>query len=176
MHKMKLFLFISLILACSKENITTENSSEELYSKALKGKWKAVSLFLSDASTGVCHQNKPNKDITFEFDNQLNEDKTSFSFSGQAPVNRYFGTIVFNSFDASTSVGKITIKGFGGTKMAGSPEMMDCEQNFYTMLAESTDFQLFADDPKRLIIGRLRDANSHPRDGGTYYVFEKLDK
>lgn len=173
---MKIWILAALILACTKENITTENSNDEMYSKALVGKWKAVSLFLSDATTGVCHQNKPNKDITFEFDNQINEDKTSFSFSGQAPVNRYFGNITFKGYDSEKKKGSIKITGLGGTKMAGSPEMMDCEQNFYAMISESTGFQLFADDPNRLHIGRLKDENSHPRDGGTYYVFERISK
>lgn len=171
---MKLLLLIGLFLACTKENITNENTDDQMYSKLLEGKWRAVSLFLSDASTGVCHQNKLGKEVTFEFENKISDDKISFPFSGQAPVNRYFGSITFLGFDSENNKGTIKVSGIGGTKMAGIPEMMDCEQNFYTMLSESTGFQLFNDDPNRLIIGRLRNKDTHPRDGGTYYVFERI--
>ena len=165
---------IGLIGSCSSDKIVAENESDLKYPSQLVGKWKAVSLFLSDASTGVCHQNKPEKEVTFEFKGELTSDKSSFIINGSAPVNMYFGSITFNSFDSKTNIGKITVSTLGGTKMAGSPEMMDCEQTFYTMLSESTGFQLFTDIPNRLHIGRIKDENSHPRDGGTYYFFEKI--
>jgi META domain len=169
------FFIIGVIASCSKDKIGTENMSDSKTKALLVGKWKAVSLFLSDASTGVCHQEKTGRDITFEFKNELAADKISYTFNGTAPVNSYFGNISFISFDENTNTAKIKVNTIGGTKMAGSPEMMACEQNYYTMLSESTGFQLFADDPNRLIIGKLRDENSHPRDGGTYYVFEKIN-
>ena len=53
--------------------------------------------------------------------------------------------------------------------------MMDCEQNFYNMLKESTGFQLFTDNPNKLHIGRIKEEGGHPRDGGTYFVFEKIN-
>jgi META domain len=174
MKSIVILFIIGFIGSCANEKPLSENTAEQKGIIMLEGKWKAVSLFLSDASTGVCHQEKLGRDVTFEFTNKITDDKISYQFSGQAPVNRYFGSLVLNNFDEKTLTGKISIKGIGGTKMAGSPEMMDCEQNFYTMLGNSTGFQLFADDPSRLIIGALRDEKSHPRDGGTYYVFEKI--
>jgi heat shock protein HslJ len=175
MKALIIFFIISMVASCTKEPITTENKDEAVYLKGLTGKWKAVSLFLSDATTGVCHMDKPNKDITFEFGKVASEDKTGYTINGQGPVNSYFGKITFASFDETKQQGKITISSLGSTKMAGSPEMMACEQNFFTMLSESTGFQLYDENPKRLIIGKLRDENSHPRDGGTYFVFEKID-
>lgn len=165
---------IGLIGSCASDKAITENQAEITYPSQLVGKWKAVSLFLSDASTGVCHQNKEEKEITFEFKNELSEDKISYTFYGSAPVNSYFGSVTFNGFDEKTKIGKITINTLGGTKMAGSAEMMNCEQNFYNMLNESTGFQLFTDDPNRLHIGKIKEEGGHPRDGGTYFVFEKI--
>ena len=164
---------LGLIGSCANDKSIAENDSTQ-YNNLLIGKWKAVSLFLSDASTGVCHQEKLNKEVTFEFNGELKEDKISYSFGGDAPVNRYFGSITFNSFDEKTNIGKITIQSLGGTKMAGSPEMMTCEQNFYNMMSESTGFQLFKENPNRLHIGRIKENDAPSRDGGTYYVFEKI--
>ncbi len=174
MKILSIFFLISLIGSCANDKSIAENESETKYIDHLKGKWKAVSLFLSDATTGVCHQEKTDRDITFEFDNQLSPDKSGYQFGGFAPINRYSGHVQFLSFDETTNIIKIKNSTIGGTKMAGRSEMMDCEQNFYTMLSESTGIQLFADDPNRITIGRHRDANSHPRDGGTYYVFERI--
>lgn len=164
---------IGLIGSCVNDKTITKNQADLTYPSQLVGKWKAVSLFLGDATTGVCHQNVTEKEVTFEFKNALTEDKISYSFNGQAPVNMYFGNIVFNGFDEKTNIGKITIKTLGGTKMAASPELMDCEQNYYNMISESTSFQLFKDNPNRLHIGRIKENDTPNRDGGTYYVFEK---
>lgn len=169
-----ILFILSMIGSCATDKSIAENQSDSKYLDQLNGKWKAVSLFLSDASTGVCHQEKTDRDITFEFSKELLEDKLSYKFSGMAPVNSYFGNIQFLSYDETNNTIKIKTSTIGGTKMAGRPEMMDCEQNFYSMLSESTGIQLFADEPNRMIIGKLRNADSHPRDGGTYYVFEKI--
>ncbi len=174
MKTLLISLLLGLIGSCANDKSIAENTSETKNQEILVGKWKAVSLFLSDASTGVCHQNKPTKDITFEFNNLKTEDQKGYQFSGSGPVNQYFGTITFLSFDETKNQGKIAISTLGSTKMAGSPEMMDCEQNYFTMLGESTGFQWFADEPNRIIIGKLKTEDSHPRDGGTYFVFEKI--
>ena len=174
MKTLCLLFIISMIASCGKDKIITENTDEAKLNIALIGKWKAVSLFLSDASTGVCHQNTSNKDIIFEFKNELTEDKIGYNFYGNGPVNNYFGSFSMVSLDETNKIGKIKVGLLGSTKMAGSPEMMECELNLFTMLRESTGFQLFEDDPNRLIIGRLKDKDSHPRDGGTYFVFERV--
>ncbi len=173
MKTFSIFLILSFVASCAKDtNLAENNDLNKL--KNLTGKWKAVSLFLSDANTGVCYENKTARDVTFEFSNKISDEKGNYTFSGSAPVNQYFGKIKLLSFDEKTNIGKIEISNIGGTKMAGSPEMMDCEQSFYTLLAESTGYQLFENEPSRLIIGRLKEPNSNPRDGGTYYIFEKM--
>jgi heat shock protein HslJ len=170
----KLLLLISLVLACTKENISSENIKDDMYQKQLVGKWKVVSLFLSDAYTGVCHQDKPSRNITFEFENIPNKDNT-YQFGGDAPINRYSGSLEFLGFDQKRNIIKIKSSTIGGSKKGGSPEMMDCEQNFYRMLSESTGIQLSEDEPNTIRIGKLREENSHPRDGGTFYILERIN-
>lgn len=165
------FFIFALIASCSNEKIMTD--SEKMPSELI-GKWKAVSLFLSDASTGVCHADTPSKDITIELSNELADDKKSYNVTGSSTVNSYFASITIKSIVDSEKKVNLIINTIGSTKMAGSPEMMNCEQNYFQLLSESTGIQFFADKPNRIHIGRLKEADSSPRDGGTYYVFEKL--
>ena len=165
------FFIFALIASCSNEKLISDSEKKPI---ELIGKWKAVSLFLSDATTGVCHADIPNRDITIEFINELADDKKSFKVAGSSTVNSYFATITINSFIDSEKKASISVNSIGSTKMAGSPEMMNCEQNYFQFLTESTGIQIFTDKPNRLHIGRLKEADSNPRDGGTFYVFEKL--
>lgn len=48
-------------------------------------------------------------------------------FAGQAPVNRYFGQIKVDG--KSISIGPV-----GSTMMAGPPELMDAERDFFKVL------------------------------------------
>jgi heat shock protein HslJ len=167
-------LFFTAFLACNDKNKMKEISNQTAYRSDLKGTWKAVGIFLSDANAGICYGDKPNRDITFNFPDQLADDKIGYQFSGNGPVNQYFGKITVNSYDASAKNGKISIANLGSTKMAGSPEMMTCEQNFFTFLGEATSFEITNDTPAMLHIGKLKEANSAPRDGGTFIIFEKI--
>ncbi len=110
MKTILVILILSFIGSCANDKAISENTSESKNLEKLVGKWKAVSLFLSDASTGVCHQNKPEKDITFEFTNIKTDDQKGYQISGSGPVNRYFGNITFISFDETKNQGKILLK------------------------------------------------------------------
>jgi META domain len=169
-----LLLIFTWFLNCKNDNVIDEGGNGAKIPVELLGKWKAVSLFLSDASTGVCHGNTPTKDITIEFKSNLADDNVSYQVAGSGTVNTYFTSITFNSYNSSEKKASIKVNSIVSTKMAGSPEMMDCEQNYYTFLAESTGIEFFADSPNILHIGRLKEPNSNPRDGGTFYVFEKI--
>jgi META domain len=175
MKLVNIFVYLFFLASCQKENVLNNESTAKEIPKALIGKWKAVSLFLSDASTGVCHANTPTRDIIIEFKNEKStDDQSGYIISGNSTVNTYFSTVNFISFNSSENKAAIKINSIATTKMAGSPEMMDCEQNYYTFLAESTGIQFFSDDPNTIHIGRLKEPDSNPRDGGTYFVFEKI--
>jgi heat shock protein HslJ len=75
-------------------------------------------------------------------------------FAGQAPVNRYFGQI--NMQDKTFKAGPV-----GMTMMAGPPELMDAERNFFMIINDvrSVDvkggqFTLSGPDGKQLVFDR----------------------
>ncbi len=75
-------------------------------------------------------------------------------FAGQAPVNRYFGQI--NAQDKTFKTGPV-----GMTMMAGPPELMDAERDFFAVIndVKSIDVKggqltLTGPDGKRLVFER----------------------
>jgi heat shock protein HslJ len=77
-------------------------------------------------------------------------------FAGQAPVNRYFGQI--NMQDKTFKAGPV-----GMTMMAGPPELMDAERNFFMIINDvrSVDvkggqFTLSGPDGKQLVFDRAK--------------------
>ncbi|HWS39933.1 MAG TPA: META domain-containing protein [Arenimonas sp.] len=58
-------------------------------------------------------------------------------FSGKAPINRYFGHI-------NVEDGKLTTSPVGSTMMAASPELMDAERNYLTILNDVTSAKVVA--------------------------------
>ena len=75
-------------------------------------------------------------------------------FAGQAPVNRYFGQI--NAQDKTFKTGPV-----GMTMMAGPPELMDAERDFFAVIndVKSVDVKggqltLTGPDGKRLVFER----------------------
>jgi hypothetical protein len=167
------FLFILLyMISCDDKKPANVEDTSGGY--PLEGKWKAVSLFLGDASTGVCHQEKLDREVTVEFI-ALESNPVQYRMAGQAMVNDYFAGYQLISFDKTTGIGKIKVDGVGGTKRAGRPEMMECELNYYNFLAEATGFQIDPVEPNILKIGRIKPPSEAPsRDGGTYYVYERI--
>ena len=76
-------------------------------------------------------------------------------FAGQAPVNRYFGQI--NAQDKTFKTGPV-----GMTMMAGPPELMDAERDFFAVIndVKSVDVKggqltLTGPDGKRLVFERV---------------------
>ncbi len=172
---MKILSFAFLLLyMISCDDKKPSNIEDESVNTVLAGKWVARSLFLSDANTGVCHQNKTERDLTIEFA-QDKDNPAQHKINGNAPVNDYFSSLEIISFDKETGIGKIKVGGVGGTKRAGPSELMECESFYYNFLSESTGFQIDPDEPNFLKLGRIKEPGSAPsRDGGTYYYFEKV--
>ena len=76
-------------------------------------------------------------------------------FAGEAPVNRYFGQI--NAQDKTFKTGPV-----GMTMMAGPPELMDAERDFFAVIndVKSVDVKggqltLTGPDGKRLVFERV---------------------
>ena len=77
-------------------------------------------------------------------------------FAGQAPVNRYFGQI--NAQDKTFKTGPV-----GMTMMAGPPELMDAERDYFTVINDvrSVDIEggqliLTGSDGKQLVFDRAK--------------------
>ena len=77
-------------------------------------------------------------------------------FAGQAPVNRYFGQI--NAQDKTFKTGPV-----GMTMMAGPPELMDAERDFFAVIndVKSVDVKggqltLTGPDGKQLVFERAK--------------------
>jgi heat shock protein HslJ len=77
-------------------------------------------------------------------------------FAGQAPVNRYFGQI--NVQDKTFKTGPV-----GSTMMAGPPELMDAERDYFTVINDVKAVDVNGDkltlngpDGKRLVFDRVK--------------------
>ena len=136
----------------------------------LVGKWKLTGVVSGDIVTTPCNGNTTPRDMTLEFTANPSGVNTLFSLSGQAPVNDYFG-----SYEAD-SKGVIKISSVGGTKRAGSPEMMECEINYYTFLTDVQAYRIVQIQTNPVItmleLGVFRD---NPKDKGSFLIFEKLN-
>lgn len=64
----------------------------------------------------------------------------------------------------------------GSTKMAGTPEMNQCEQGYFDKLSTATDFSLAKDASGKtlLYLGIFKKNNTPSRDGGVYLIYEKI--
>jgi heat shock protein HslJ len=77
-------------------------------------------------------------------------------FAGQAPINRYFGQI--NTQDKTFKTGPV-----GMTMMAGPPELMDAERDYFTIINEVKSVDVKGDklslsgpDGKQLVFNRVK--------------------
>jgi heat shock protein HslJ len=162
-------LALTYMVSCQDNNPSNEQTAANP-NTILNGKWVAKSLFLSDATTGVCHQDKPDQPITIEF-TVAESFPEQYKIQGTGSINSYFSDYQVLSYDKTTGIGKLKIGSIGASKKGGSPEMMQCEQSYFSFLTESTGFQL---DNNSLKIGRIKEPSSTPtRDGGHYYYFER---
>ena len=110
------------------------------------GKWQLSSMNGQPAPVNL----RNNQRVTLE----IQEDG---QFAGQAPVNRYFGKITLE--DGILKTGPI-----GATMMAGPPEKMQAEQQYFQALGEHVksakiengQLVITAMDDKKLVYDRVK--------------------
>ena len=153
--------------SCTKKEVQALDLKPEIL-----GKWVLKQKFLGDAIDTPCgYAVKYANDITLEItDNAESADSKELKMSGNSTVNLYFGGITITGFDEKTGIGTMKIGALGSTKMAGPPELMDCETNYFNMLNESSEFRI---QDGQLQIGRFKKDTTPSRDGGTYFIYEK---
>ncbi|MCP9755261.1 META domain-containing protein [Lacihabitans sp. CCS-44] len=138
----------------------------------LEGKWVLKHRFLGDAIDTPCGYAVTNaRDITLEVtDNTESNDVNELRITGNSAVNMYFGGLTITGFDTNTGIGSMKISTLGSTKMAGAPELMECETGYFNMLNESAEFRI---QEGQLHVGRFKKDTAPSRDGGTYFIYEK---
>jgi heat shock protein HslJ len=163
-----LLMPILRIDSCTKVEIqAADNSSTQIL-----GKWVLKHRFLGDAIDTPCGYAVANaRDITLEIaDNTESADAKVLRMTGNSAVNMYFGDLTITGFDEKTGIGTMKISTLGSTKMAGPPELMECETNYFNMLNESAEFRI---QEGQLQVGRFKKDTTPSRDGGTYFIYEK---
>lgn len=133
MKKLLVLFLLLCITACDAE----------LKMSDLAGKWQLTSMNGEPAPADV----QGGKGVTLE----IQEDG---KFAGQSPINRYFGQI--DTQDKTFKTGPV-----GMTMMAGPPELMDAERDYFTVIndVKSVDVKggkltLTGPDGKRLVFDR----------------------
>lgn len=178
-----LFSLTLMLNACKSSIVEQQSNSSSNAREALnqlKGTWILKRRFLSDAYDTPCGYatQEQSRDITLTFTDEIApnsaSDTLAYTINGVSTVNYYMGTIKIKSFSGS-SVGTIKIGAFASTKMAGTPEMNNCEMNYFDFLSHSSDFSLVnnADNVQELRLGNFYHGTTPSRDGGTYLIFER---
>ncbi len=135
-------------------------------SSDLEGDWILKQVFLSDAYDSPCGWEAGEvKPITLN----IKKESDGYTLSGKSTVNSYFGSLKFK--DGSTTL--VEISALGSTKMAGPPELMACETRYFDFLSSAAELAI--NEEGKLLIGNFRKPDSHPRDGGTYLIFERAE-
>ena len=135
MKKLLVLFLLLCITACDGE----------LKMSDLAGKWQLTSMNGEPAPADV----QGGKGVTLE----IQEDG---KFAGQSPINRYFGQI--NTQDKSFKTGPV-----GMTMMAGPPELMDAERDFFIIIndvkaidVKAGKLTLTGPDGKQLVFERAK--------------------
>lgn len=132
----------------------------------IEGEWVLQKVFLSDAYDSPCGwEAGDHEPITLNIDSEGGK----FSFNGNSAVNSYFGSFEVLTFEAEN--GTMKVGPIGSTKKAGPEPLMNCESRYFSYLETAGDIGLFEEN--ELHIGNFRNQDSHPRDGGTYLIFER---
>lgn len=162
-----LMIPILKIDSCSKVEI--ENAQNQ--TPDIKGEYIYKYRFLGDAIDTPCGYAVTNvRDLTLKIEENT-EDKNSYRISGNSAVNMLSGYLTITGYDSKMGIGTIKIGQLGSTKMAGPPELMQCEQAYFDMLNEAPEFRV---QEGKLHIGRFKKDDIPSRDGGTYMIFEKI--
>ncbi len=152
------------INSCSKEEV-----SDKIDSK-LVGTWVLKNVFLGDAIDTPCgYATKGVRELTMVISEDT-ESKT-LKISGQSAINVYNGSLSIISSDTSNGISTIKIGALGSSKMAGPPDLMECETRLYNFLNEAPELRI--SDTGELNIGRFKKDNTPSRDGGTFLIYEK---
>ena len=164
-----LLIFLTLFRMDFCTEIEVESS---VNSNEILGNWTYKNRFLGDAIDTPCGYAVTNvRDLTLKIEVN-SENKEYLKLSGNSAVNMLFGDLKVLTFDKSTGIGTLKIEHLGSTKMAGPPELMQCEQGYFEMLTGAEDFKV---EGKKLLVGHFKKDNTPSRDGGTYMIFEKAD-
>ncbi|KPM48800.1 META domain-containing protein [Jiulongibacter sediminis] len=157
-----LFLFGLLFLTQTCDNVTANKLND------IEGEWVLQKVFLSDAYDSPCGwEAGDHESITLN----ISSEGGKFSFNGNSAVNSYFGSFEVLSFDSESNNGTLKVGPIGSTKKAGSEPLMNCESRYFSYLETAGDIGLFEENELR--IGNFKTPDSHPRDGGTYLIFER---
>jgi len=162
-----LLLFFSLfkIDSCTEMEIQSSVNSNEIL-----GDWIYKNRFLGDAIDTPCGYAVTNvRELTLKVEENT-ENKENLKLTGNSAVNMLFADLKILTFDKATGIGTLKIEHLGSTKMAGPPDLMQCEQGYFEMLNDAADFKI---ENNKLMIGHFKKDNTPSRDGGTYMIFEK---
>jgi heat shock protein HslJ len=161
-----LFLLFAITFSCKQTEIVETTTPIS----TLVGKWKLIEIFKGDVVDKPCGVNMLTRDITLEFTTNSSGMGSFFSLNGQSTVNEYSG-----GYEAD-SQGNIKIPTIGGTKRGGSPEMMQCENNYYTFLTNAQAYRILQIQtiPVKTVL-ELGVFRNGIKDGGNYLIFEKVN-
>ncbi len=171
----RLFSVLIMVSLIKLDSCTTQEI-KAITNTQLEGEWILKNVFLGDAVDTPCGwEAGEHRDITINFTSGKSESNPELkSFNGQSAVNQFFGNYQITTYDNTTQTGTIKTSTLGSTKMAGPPELMQCETRLFDFLTNALDFGFEEIEGKSILkLGNFRKPDSHPRDGGTYLIFEK---
>lgn len=165
----RLFILLFMVPLLSVDSCT-KVSPESIEPTDLSGKWVLKNYFLGDAIDTPCgYENANAPEITFEI-SQDTEKNNTYKFSGKSTINSFFGSLEITDFDTDKKIASIAVGAVGSTKMAGPPELMQCESRFFEFLSNSKELKI---SEGKCLIGTFPKTTVPSRDGGTYLIFEK---
>jgi hypothetical protein len=167
-HQRISLILIIFILSFSCKKTEIEETTTPI--STLIGKWKLMEVLRGDIIDRPCGINTPTRDITIEFTANPSGTTNLLSLNGQSTVNDYSA-----GYEAD-SKGVIKISTVGGTKRAGSAEMMQCENDYYNLLANSQAYRIvqIETNPAKTIL-QLGVFRNGIKDLGNYLIFEKIN-
>ncbi len=119
-----LFMFVLLAITSCSNNTLEPEGTWSIYSFSIEGKSQQLAV----------------SNITFE---KISED--SYSINGNSGVNSYFGNISVKGTKLQTT------SNFGSTKMAGSLDDMQFENNFLKCLTGATNARTYEENGNQLL-------------------------
>lgn len=167
---MKYLLFalpLLLAMTCETNDVKPEDN--------LVGEWVVQQVFLGDVIDTPCgYEVTDARKLTLKFSNEKNSDNT-FSMTGSAAINSFFGAYEITTFDVATGQGTLSFGAIGATKMGGPAELMACENRFFGILERTSDFSIATENGKQVLrIGTFKKDDKPSRDGGTFLIMEKI--